>query len=84
MVGNFAETFFFWWLSEQTLLNEMIEEETNLKEKIEHDIEVQKNELNVLRLELGLDSYQVSDGKSKGGCVGISLKKWGQSDIHGL
>ncbi|XP_062984523.1 protein regulator of cytokinesis 1-like [Elgaria multicarinata webbii] len=46
----------------EALLNEMIEEENNLKEKIENDIETQKNQLDTLRYELKLDPYQVDDG----------------------
>nr|XP_028568626.1 protein regulator of cytokinesis 1-like isoform X2 [Podarcis muralis] len=48
----------------ETLLNEMIEEESNLKEKIENDIEIQKSQLNIVRYELKLDPYQVGDGLS--------------------
>ncbi|XP_053146581.1 protein regulator of cytokinesis 1-like isoform X2 [Hemicordylus capensis] len=43
----------------EALLNEMIEEESNLKEKIENDIETQKNQLNMLRYELKMDPFQV-------------------------
>ncbi|XP_013922762.1 PREDICTED: protein regulator of cytokinesis 1-like [Thamnophis sirtalis] len=46
----------------ETLLNEMIDEESSLKNKIENDIEIQKNQLNVLRYQLGLDPYKVDDG----------------------
>ncbi|XP_044299928.1 protein regulator of cytokinesis 1-like [Varanus komodoensis] len=46
----------------EALLNEMIEEESNLKEKIENDIEKQRNQLNTLRYELKLEPYQVGDG----------------------
>ncbi|XP_061491020.1 protein regulator of cytokinesis 1-like isoform X2 [Rhineura floridana] len=48
----------------EALLNEMIEEECNWKEKIENDIEVQKTQLNAIRYELKLDPYQVDDGLS--------------------
>uniref|UniRef100_A0A8D0BLN0 Protein regulator of cytokinesis 1 n=1 Tax=Salvator merianae TaxID=96440 RepID=A0A8D0BLN0_SALMN len=46
----------------EILLNEMLQEEHNLKEKIENDIEMQKNHLNMIRHELRLDSYQIDDG----------------------
>ncbi|XP_058025459.1 protein regulator of cytokinesis 1-like isoform X1 [Ahaetulla prasina] len=46
----------------EALLNEMIDEESHLKEKIEKDIEIQKKQLNVLRYQLGLDPYKVDDG----------------------
>ncbi|KAJ7335285.1 hypothetical protein JRQ81_013226 [Phrynocephalus forsythii] len=41
------------------LLNEMIEEEMNMKEKIENDIKIHRNQLNLLRKELKLDLYKV-------------------------
>ncbi|KAM6469592.1 protein regulator of cytokinesis 1-like isoform 1-T1 [Liasis olivaceus] len=46
----------------EALLNEMIDEESSLKEKIENDIEIQKSQLNMLRYQLNLDPYQVDDG----------------------
>lgn len=49
--------------SGQALLNEMIDEESSLKAKIEDDIEIQKNQLNVLRYQLGLDPYKVSSSQ---------------------
>lgn len=52
--------FFGGGISGQALLNEMIDEESSLKNKIENDIEIQKNQLNVLRYQLGLDPYKVS------------------------
>nr|XP_056704924.1 protein regulator of cytokinesis 1-like [Euleptes europaea] len=48
----------------ETLLNDMIEEERNLKEKIENDIEMHRKQLNIIRSELKLDSYQVGEGLS--------------------
>lgn len=50
----------FMGVSGQMLLNDMIDEERSLKEKIENDIEIQKNQLNILRDQLGLDPYKVS------------------------
>ncbi|KAL7988572.1 hypothetical protein Chor_007491 [Crotalus horridus] len=46
----------------EMLLNEMIDEESSLKEKIERDIDIQKNQLNILRDQLGLDPYKADDG----------------------
>ncbi|XP_072848038.2 protein regulator of cytokinesis 1 isoform X2 [Pogona vitticeps] len=43
----------------EVLLNEMIEEENSMKEKIENDIEIHKHQLNRLRDELKLDPYKV-------------------------
>ncbi|XP_066473737.1 protein regulator of cytokinesis 1-like isoform X2 [Tiliqua scincoides] len=48
----------------ETLLNEMIEEERSLKEKLENDIKRQKNQLKMLRLELKLDPFQVDENLS--------------------
>ncbi|XP_060093029.1 protein regulator of cytokinesis 1-like isoform X2 [Heteronotia binoei] len=48
----------------EKLLDDMIEEERNLKEKIESDIEIQKKELSVIRNELKLDPYKVENGLS--------------------
>ncbi|XP_048360591.1 protein regulator of cytokinesis 1-like isoform X2 [Sphaerodactylus townsendi] len=48
----------------EKLLEDMIEEERNLKEKIENDIVMQKMQLNIIRKELNLDSYQVEEGLS--------------------
>ncbi|XP_054842854.1 protein regulator of cytokinesis 1-like [Eublepharis macularius] len=48
----------------ETLLNEMLEEESNLKEKIEYDIEIQKKQLSIIRSELKLDAYQVEEDLS--------------------
>ncbi|XP_070598396.1 protein regulator of cytokinesis 1-like isoform X2 [Erythrolamprus reginae] len=46
----------------EDLLNDMIEEENIWKQKIENDIIIQKNQLNVIRDQLGLDPYKVDDG----------------------
>ncbi|ETE73321.1 Protein regulator of cytokinesis 1, partial [Ophiophagus hannah] len=46
----------------ETLLEEMIDDESSVKEKLENDIEIQKNQLNMLRYQLGLDPYKVDDG----------------------
>ncbi|XP_039215612.1 protein regulator of cytokinesis 1-like isoform X1 [Crotalus tigris] len=46
----------------EMLLNDMIDEESSLKEKIERDIDIQKNQLNILRDQLGLDPYKADDG----------------------
>nr|XP_003223399.1 PREDICTED: protein regulator of cytokinesis 1 isoform X1 [Anolis carolinensis] len=43
----------------ETLLNEMIEEESNMKEKIQNDIEMHKHQLDILRHELRQDPYKV-------------------------
>ncbi|KAL8202903.1 UNVERIFIED_CONTAM: hypothetical protein K2H54_030411 [Gekko kuhli] len=48
----------------EKLLEDMIEEERNLKEKIENDIEIQRKQLSIIRNELKLDSYQVEEGLS--------------------
>ncbi|XP_077201725.1 protein regulator of cytokinesis 1-like isoform X2 [Paroedura picta] len=48
----------------EKLLDDMIEEEINLKEKIENDIEIQKKQLDTIRNELNLDSYRVEEGLS--------------------
>ncbi|XP_062822448.1 protein regulator of cytokinesis 1-like isoform X2 [Anolis carolinensis] len=42
----------------ETLLNEMIEEESNMKEKIQNDIEMHKHQLDILRHELRQDPYK--------------------------
>uniref|UniRef100_A0A8C5WW00 Protein regulator of cytokinesis 1 n=1 Tax=Laticauda laticaudata TaxID=8630 RepID=A0A8C5WW00_LATLA len=46
----------------EKLLEEMIDDESSVKEKLENDIEIQKNQLNILRDQLGLDPYKVDDG----------------------
>ncbi|XP_042311099.1 protein regulator of cytokinesis 1-like isoform X2 [Sceloporus undulatus] len=46
----------------EALLNAMVEDENNMKEKIENDIERHKHQLNMLRDELKLDPYQVGPG----------------------
>nr|XP_060619701.1 protein regulator of cytokinesis 1-like isoform X1 [Anolis sagrei ordinatus] len=43
----------------EILLNEMIEEESTMKEKIQNDIEMHKHELDLLIHELKLDPYKV-------------------------
>ncbi|KAJ6657081.1 hypothetical protein lerEdw1_002826 [Lerista edwardsae] len=48
----------------EALLNDMIEEEHSLKEKLENDIEIQKNQLKILRCELKLEPFQVDEGLS--------------------
>ncbi|XP_026568474.1 protein regulator of cytokinesis 1-like isoform X2 [Pseudonaja textilis] len=46
----------------EKLLEEMIDDENSVKEKLENDIKIQKNQLNILRDQLGLDPYKVDDG----------------------
>ncbi|XP_026528634.1 protein regulator of cytokinesis 1-like isoform X1 [Notechis scutatus] len=46
----------------EKLLEEMIDDESSVKEKLENDIEIKKNQLNTLRDQLGLDPYKVDDG----------------------
>ncbi|XP_029140858.1 protein regulator of cytokinesis 1 [Protobothrops mucrosquamatus] len=46
----------------EMLLNKMIDEESSLKEKIKNNIEIHKNQLNMVRDQLGLDPYQADDG----------------------
>ncbi|KAG8130371.1 hypothetical protein E2320_016965 [Naja naja] len=46
----------------ENLLEEMIDDERSVKQKLENDIETQKNQLSILRHQLGLDPYKVDDG----------------------